>query len=117
MRQRRVPRESTERNRWSEDREWHMSRALAGQRPAGWWQYESGRPDLAADAGQDTFVHLRDQFGGAARSEERARERLRQLRDSGELTTAEIADIHRLAATERSPARWGWRSAVLREDR
>ena len=114
---RRLTRDSTAIARWERDREWQMSRCQPGERPVPWWKFESDRPELAG--GPDTYVHLQLIDGDLAMVDnpklDRARERLRHLRDTGELRPDEITEIHRLAATSPSPGRWTWRSAVLRE--
>jgi hypothetical protein len=117
---RRVRRRSTrdlrELREWSDDRDELMDRCRRsglGTRPEAWWRYESGRPDLAASPGIDTYVHLREDPDH--RDHERACERLRFLMRSGELTEAERSTIAREAATERTPGRWAWRAHVLQE--
>jgi hypothetical protein len=115
MKRRRRPYPATEAGKWLEDLDELVGRAVStrlGIRPRGWWLHESGRPDLAPRANEpDEYAHLRDPNDPAW---DRARARLRYLRDCGELTSAEAIAIDREAARERSPGRWTWRSEVLR---
>jgi hypothetical protein len=111
----RVPRDVTAISAWRDARDELIDRYIRGGnglRPEGWWLYESARPDLAADAGHDVYAHLREEAEPYLAS---AIERLRFLRDAGELRASEIAAIHEGAATERSPGAYAWRSRVLRE--
>ena len=116
---RRFLRTSTEAARWEQNRDWEMSRARPGDRPVGWWKYESERPDLAPS---NYYAHIGDTPRGfdvdlspANDRLEREREKLRYLRDTGELRPDEIAELHRLATAEKTPGRWAWRLAVLEE--
>jgi len=101
-----------------------MSHAEPGTRPDGWWRFDSGRPDLA-DGRSDTHAHLR-MFGPTVEEVsvdlttnnhllEQARRKLRHLRDAGELSATEVAEIHKKAAASSRDDRWTWRSQVLRE--
>lgn len=111
---RRVSRGTTAPRGWLDQRDDQMTAWTGtglGLRPEGWWQYESGRPELAGPPGADVYAHLRDDPAFL----EAPIARLRYLRDSRELTPAELAAIRAGAATEREPGRWAWRSRVLGE--
>ena len=97
---------------WSRDRDYEVAKWISsglGMRPEGWWMYDSGRPDLAEDALLDPYADMRP-----ARYLQRAKERLRYLDRTGELTDGERAAIlGEQPATEES--RYRWRRAVLAE--
>lgn len=95
---------------WQADRDFEITRSIAsglGSRPSRWWFYESDRPDLAQDAGSDTYCHLREPDHPIHR---RAADRLRYLAASGLLTTGEIAAIRAGGGP-----RYLWRQRVLDE--
>lgn len=73
-----------------------------GIRPEGWWRFESGRPDLAADATMDVYAHLRPE------RLERPTERLAYLMEHGQLSDGELRAI----ASGLGPS-YEWRRAVL----
>lgn len=106
----RRPKEATAALEWSLERDVQVARAIAsglGVRPPQWWQYDSGRPDLAAGADLDTYAHLR---GGPHL--EAAKVRLRHLASSGELRDSERAQI----ALGVGPA-YEWRQQALQSER
>lgn len=93
---------------WQRDREFEMRRAILtglGIRPEPWWALESGRPDLAAGAGDDPYAHL----GADPVRLDRAQERLRHLVTTGELTAGE-----RAAIAAGSGPRHAWRQEAIR---
>lgn len=107
MKARRRPVATTAPGEWLRDRDSQVARCIAtglGIRPTSWWLHESPRPDLAE--GGDTYVHLREEPGYL----DRAKERLRHLARSGELTDRERAAI----AVGEGP-RCEWRRTVLAE--
>lgn len=88
----RRPKDATASLEWQRERDQAVGRAIAagfGTRPPQWWVFESDRPDLAADEGEDAYAHLR----GEGPFMDRARERLRYLAATGELQASELAAI------------------------
>lgn len=103
---RRVARTATAPRSWLERRDEELAiwrRSGLGLRPADWWLYESGRPDLAAEPGHDLYAHLKSDSAVEA-----AAERLRYLAASGELTAAE-----RAAIAAGTGLRYEWRREAL----
>jgi hypothetical protein len=108
---RRIAQPPTPASEWQADRDFLLPRSIRaglGIRPEAWWVFESTRPDLAAGAAHDVYLHLREV--APVNAWDKARARLTYLAVRGELTPAELAAI--AAGTG---FRYQWRRAVLGE--